>query len=137
MLKLLKDLAVDPMLPIGEDNPLRQVIVNTHSPSVVGQVEESDLILAELRDSSSKAQRRYRYLDFAALPNTWRTTAEGGVRAISKGALVEYLQPYRKDPDLYPPEDEPINVPMRRRRGKRVIDREDLQGYLPFDQDVA
>ncbi len=137
MLKLLKDLAVDPTMPIGEDNPLRQVIVNTHSPSVVGQVEEADLILAELRDSSNIAQPRYRYLDFAALSNTWRTTEEGCVRAVTRGALVEYLQPYRKDLDLHPPEDERISIPMRRRRGKRVIDREDLQAYLPFDQDVA
>ncbi len=136
MLKLLKDLAVDPQTGIGTDNPLRQVIVNTHSPSVVGQVEESDLVLAELRDSSNSNHRRYRYLDFAALPDTWRTT-ECAVRAVKKGTLIEYLQPYRRDPDLYPPEDRRIKAPAHRRRGKRVIDREDLQAYLPFDQNVA
>ncbi|MGD0818971.1 MAG: AAA family ATPase, partial [Methanomassiliicoccales archaeon] len=44
MLKLLKGLCVDPQDPVGADNPLRQVIVNTHSPAVVGLVDDDDLL---------------------------------------------------------------------------------------------
>jgi len=32
MLKLLRNIVVDPELPIDDNNPLRQVIINTHSP---------------------------------------------------------------------------------------------------------
>ena len=38
MLDLLKDLTVDTEEEVGLDNPLRQVIVNTHAPAVVGLV---------------------------------------------------------------------------------------------------
>ena len=58
MLRLLKDLCVDTEDPIGPDNPLRQVIINTHSPTVVGAVEDEDLLVAEARqmaDSSGGA----------------------------------------------------------------------------------
>ncbi|BDA72313.1 hypothetical protein CAL7716_064790 [Calothrix sp. PCC 7716] len=40
-LRLLQDIATDAEEPIGVDNPLRQVIINTHSPSVVTQVRIS------------------------------------------------------------------------------------------------
>lgn len=38
VIELLGDLAVDVQEPVDADNPLRQVIVNTHSPSVVACV---------------------------------------------------------------------------------------------------
>ncbi len=44
ILQLLKDIAVDTEEPVGLDNPLRQIIVNTHSPSVVSQVLDDDLL---------------------------------------------------------------------------------------------
>src|SRR5262249_23318040 len=37
MLRLLQDIAVNVEEPVSPDNPLRQVIVNTHSPAVVMQ----------------------------------------------------------------------------------------------------
>jgi len=40
MLNLLQDIATDVAEPIGPDNPLRQVIGNTHSPAVVSQAPE-------------------------------------------------------------------------------------------------
>lgn len=44
MLDLLRDIAVDPEHEVSPENPLRQVIVNTHSPLVVRQVERDELI---------------------------------------------------------------------------------------------
>lgn len=44
MMQLLRDIAVDTSLPIDKDNPLRQMLVNTHSPVVVQNVQPSDLI---------------------------------------------------------------------------------------------
>ena len=46
MLGLLKAIAVDPTEAVGVENPLRQVIVNTHSPGVVAQVSDQDLLIA-------------------------------------------------------------------------------------------
>jgi predicted ATPase len=40
ILRLLEDIAVDVDEPVGKDNPLRQVIINTHSPVVVNQVND-------------------------------------------------------------------------------------------------
>lgn len=40
MLDLLQDITTDVTEPTGPDNPLRQIIINTHSPSVVSEVPE-------------------------------------------------------------------------------------------------
>jgi predicted ATPase len=47
MVRLLKDFAVDPGLAVDRDNPLRQVIVNTHSPLVFHQVDLDDIVFLE------------------------------------------------------------------------------------------
>ena len=49
MLRLLEDIPADTGEQAGADNPLRQVIINTHSPSVVGQVPDESLLMADLR----------------------------------------------------------------------------------------
>lgn len=46
MVSLLRDLAVDPFETPGMDNPMRQVIVNTHSPAMVQLQRPDDLLLA-------------------------------------------------------------------------------------------
>ena len=38
ILQLLQDIATDPQEPVDDTNPLRQVIVNTHSPALVAEV---------------------------------------------------------------------------------------------------
>jgi predicted ATPase len=45
--KLLQDFSVDPQLAVDEENPLRQVIINTHSPDVVRQLRSSDLLFVD------------------------------------------------------------------------------------------
>lgn len=47
MIRLLRDIALDPNLRVDEDNPLRQVLVNTHSPVVVQNVDPSDLVYVD------------------------------------------------------------------------------------------
>lgn len=47
MVRLLRDIAVDVSEPIDQDNPLRQVAVNTHSPEVVRACSPDDVILVE------------------------------------------------------------------------------------------
>lgn len=65
MIDLLKDLSVQVDAQVDDDNPLRQVIVNTHSPQVVGLVPEGSLLVA-CRDSATGGVR------YAPLSGTWR-----------------------------------------------------------------
>jgi predicted ATPase len=88
MLDLLHEICVDPQFRVDGDNPLRQVIFNTHSPSVVGEVSPEDLVVAEgLRTTGAQHTR------FLAMPDRWRTkpTALRPAKPISLGLLTEYL----------------------------------------------
>lgn len=48
---LLEDFCVDVEHPIGPDNPLRQVIINTHSPDVVRQLGRDDILFVDTVNS--------------------------------------------------------------------------------------
>lgn len=92
MIGLLQDMATDTTEGVGVGNPLRQVIVNTHSPSVVQEVHEADLILARAGDFTTGSQHRVRAVQFGALEGTWRTTqADPPAPTLSKGSLLDYL----------------------------------------------
>lgn len=130
MLNLLQDIAMDADEPIGSDNPLRQVIINTHSPAVVAQIPDDSLLVAESVDMSLSG-KRYKAVRFSPLPDTWRHKKEGGEMAVvSKGRLLSYLNPVT-------PEEPDHGYGVSRRNNKviplkrRVIDRPDLQPYLP------
>ena len=126
ILTLLQDIACDVDEPVGPDNPLRQVIINTHSPSVVTQVPDDSLLVATLgqtiiRDERSMAAR------FGWLPDTWRAQAEPGVAPISKGELLSYLNPTLPSPAE---EDGPSSKSYKPHR--RVIDRPDFRQLMLF-----
>ncbi|MDY7014883.1 MAG: AAA family ATPase, partial [Cyanobacteriota bacterium] len=57
ILELLQDITTDVEKSVNVDNPLRQVIVNTHSPAVVQQVPEDSLLVAELKETVSSGRR--------------------------------------------------------------------------------
>jgi predicted ATPase len=120
MLRLLQDIATDPKEPVDPSNPLRQVIINTHSPVVVGGVPEDSLVIAEPWRQQWRGQD-VQSVRFSALPGVWRTT-NAMVPACPKGKLLSYLNPI-------PPEAEAVSAAERRPR--RVVDREDLQPLLP------
>lgn len=88
MVDLLKQLAVDPTEPIGDGNPVRQVIVNTHSPRfVVGQALD-DLLLAIPR-SLMRDGEEIRSLDLIPMSGSWRKSKSG--YAASKALIGDYL----------------------------------------------
>lgn len=95
MLALVQALATDTAAPVAEDNPLRQVIINTHSPSVVAEVPDASLLVA--REVQKGVDGRFngkkaRCTEFAALAETWRTR-EGAGPILSRGELLQYLNP--------------------------------------------
>lgn len=89
MVTLVRDLAVDPMDTPGPDNPLRQVIVNTHSQSVVQLVGEDDLLLAMARTIVEDGYERNE-LTLRPMATSWRARGNGS-EAIGKADLIPYL----------------------------------------------
>jgi len=122
MLRLLQDIATDTDEPLGDDNPLRQVIINTHSPAVVGEIDPSDILLAESKEDIRADGRRFRRLSFSCLSDTWR--ANTGEMAIAQpGAFLPYLNPNQIQFGS-PATGRASNA---RHRRHRIADREDLQ----------
>ncbi len=72
MVRLVQDLAVDPQLEPGYDNPFRQVIVNTHSPAIVQMVENNDLLFAVAGPRKTPDGTVTRALRLRPLAGTWR-----------------------------------------------------------------
>jgi hypothetical protein len=92
MLRLLQDIATDVDEPIGLGNPLRQVIINTHSPAVVTQIPDDSLLVAELKETV-RSDQQFKRVCFSCLPDTWRQKAPEGVSVVSLGDLLAYLNP--------------------------------------------
>jgi predicted ATPase len=90
MLNLLRDLAVDPMEAPGPDNPVRQVIVNTHSPGVVQVVAPDDLLFATSRSLMGEDGRRHEVLELRPMRDSWRA-GTGHSKPIGKADLIPYL----------------------------------------------
>lgn len=132
MLRLLQDLATDTEEEVGHDNPLRQVIVNTHSPTVVGLVNDADLLVAEPCEVSVN-DRRCRAVKFSWLEGTWRQNMHPDERTLSRGKLRVYLNPLSvaEHMDDEPDEALPKKPAGTQRRPRRVKDRDDLQRFLP------
>ncbi len=111
MIGLLRDIAVDTDRKTGPDNPMRQVIVNTHSPGVVKAVPQDSLIVAEAVDIN-RAGVRSQLLKLRGLNDTWRGHAD----ATSIVPLFGYL-----GVPVTPPTGRPAS-----RSEKRLVDREDV-----------
>ncbi len=124
MLRLLQDLAVDPRQKGDEDNPLRQVIVNTHSPVVAAAVPEESLLVA-IPQTIRRDGKQTSIAAFRWLPGTWRATASPELSTIPLGELVSYLNPLER---TRPAKSESPT------KSRRVIDCPDLQKWLPLGE---
>jgi len=135
MIELLQDIATDVRESVDSDNPLRQVIVNTHSPAVAQQVHEDALLVAEPRELVCSG-RRFNGVRFSCLPDTWRTRkSQERVDTCKLGALLAYLNPVLRSEHSVEEEETPASVSRAKKRtmrAKRVIDRSDVQFYFPW-----
>jgi predicted ATPase len=130
MISLLQDIATDPNEPVGPDNPLRQVIVNTHSPLVVQQVPDDSLLVAETKESFHE-KTRVTGACFSCLPQTWRVEKSPNPeqeRICPKGKLLAYLNPVPQAHDGG--EVGKTGSSRGPRRSRRVVDRKDFQLLL-------
>lgn len=96
ILELLRDMAVDTSEAVGPANPLRQVIVNTHSPAVVAQVDPDSLLFADKVDQDTGGQRSSSVV-FLPLSQTWRARAEPDGKTVQKATVLQFLSPVRDD----------------------------------------
>jgi predicted ATPase len=115
ILQLLQDIATDPEEPADETNPLRQVIINTHSPSVVMAVPDSSILLAKPA-SDIRDGKEFSKVAFACLPKNWRVNADPAQAVVSKGEMLGYLNPAAIVRQW----------PSSTKRSKRVIDHPEL-----------
>lgn len=90
MVRLLEDIAVDPDYEVDDDNPLRQVIINTHSPVVMSNVSRDDLVYIDDTNAGIRGT-----MGRVALPrivaNTWRTRLQKDLLPLSLGEVRPYL----------------------------------------------
>ena len=125
ILDLLQDIAGDTMEPIGPDNPLRQVIVNTHSPSVLQQVPDDSVLFVSSLEAIDGMNNIYRKANFCCLPDTWRNKERNGSNVVAYGDLLVYLN------SVLPRVRYKNNLKTTHRH-VRVVDRDDIQQLLPF-----
>ena len=117
MIRLLQDIAFDPETTLGPENPLRQVVVNTHSPLVVAECPDDSLILAHPVEDV-RSNRVFNKVVFSGLDGTWRTKTVGD--RMSKGELMAFLSPVSLRP--VGPEPQP-----NEKRRRRIRERQDLR----------
>ncbi len=108
MVGLLYSLALSTHEPLDLENPLRQVIVNTHSPLVAQNVGKDDLLFARTSTFEDQGQL-VRGLSLYCVEDSWRAQYFG-TRPEMKGSVLSYLK------GLARPQVE------AERHGERVID---------------
>lgn len=89
MLALLKELAVDTNQPTGEDNPMRQILIATHSPVLVKLEAPDDLIYADIVKVRGPDGKPASTIRCKSLRESWR--CRSGSESIDKGSIVAYL----------------------------------------------
>ena len=129
MLQLLQDIATDTSQPISSENPLRQVVINTHSPAVVGQIPDDSLLVAEPKDMVQNG-RHFHRVCFSYLPETWRVpkAAEreaGGI--VPRGKLISYLNPFPAQEPVASANGHGGEGEKSLVRKRRVVDRADMK----------
>jgi predicted ATPase len=87
--QLVQDLAVDPEDEPGSENPIRQVLINTHSPAIVTLVGKDDLLMATTEICEDGGTERTA-LSLRPMKGSWRAKIIGA-RAIGKADLIPYL----------------------------------------------
>lgn len=92
MNELLHDIAVDVNNEVDADNPLRQVIVATHSPYFVQLQDKEELVLAKGVMKRTDAGEIIQHLECCAYTESWRAR-KGQCDGVDLVSLQTYLLP--------------------------------------------
>ena len=89
--ELLRDYAVDVDDPVGADNPLRQVVLNTHSPEVARQLSFHELVFVERALTKQEGP----ISTFRPISGAWRAElsngTETGAQPLGRQAVVDFI----------------------------------------------
>ncbi|MPZ80004.1 MAG: AAA family ATPase [Actinophytocola sp.] len=88
MVQLVQDLAVDPQTTPGDDNPFRQVVINTHAPAIVQLVDPGDLLFADTAIRKGPDGNTAHVLRLQPMADTWRAK---GHSAVTRADILPYL----------------------------------------------
>ncbi len=92
MIDLLEDMATDTSCEVDEDNPFRQVIINSHAPLVVRNSSDESLYLAKEKESYlPDFGKKVKHTTFSALNKTWKTNNKLA-ESTTKGDIIAYLE---------------------------------------------
>jgi predicted ATPase len=128
---ILQEIAVDVCAPLGPDNPLRQVIINTHSPLVIAQVPDDSLLVAELSETM-KDGLCFKSARFSCLPNTWRHTAQVNISIIDRERLSSYRDPIQQQAPEQHIKETRTKASGAPRRSDETVDQ--MQPNLPYGE---
>lgn len=106
MNQLLHDIAVDPEEAVAPDNPLRQVIVATHSPYFVQLQDKNDLVLARNPAAKGSGENVVFPLRCYPLLDSWRDRSSHDREQQSRGVGMLNVLSY-----MAPPEDRRLRSP--------------------------
>lgn len=90
IVELLKSIVVDVDDEVNEDNPLRQIIINTHSPIVIRNLNKEDLVLA-----TPVRLGMISVTTFSSIRKTWRgDIVQQGLNTppVTTESLIDYLE---------------------------------------------
>ncbi len=90
MLGLLKELAVNPLEPADDDNPMRQIFIATHSPVLVKLESPDDLIYADVVKVRGLDGKPASTIRCKSLIEGWRGKV-AGEEHIDRGSIISYL----------------------------------------------
>lgn len=100
IVELLKGMCVDVTAPVSDDNTLRQIIINTHSPVVIKNLAIDDLVVA-----TPVKLGRVNITTFASIRGTWRSNVPHlGLIAspVTRATLIDYLESTGTDVPISP-----------------------------------
>jgi len=100
ILELLREMAVDPFQPVDEANPLRQIIINTHSPIVVRNLEPDELLVAV-----PVRRQRSSFTAYGAMVNSWRLKISDHSSELTPKVTLAELLDYLHNSDAASAED--------------------------------
>jgi len=130
MVDLLENMATDTDEPVDHDNPLRQVIINTHSPIVASHIPDDTLYLVTEREMFDDTfSKKITFSAFSALSGTWRTDKKL-VETTSLGEIIAYLD---GTTNMQQSKNKTIINPSTTKQVRTVAENIRLQTKLNFD----
>ena len=98
--ELLRDYAVDAREAVAADNPLRQVILNSHSPEMARQFSGDDLLFVERALTSTDGPVTV----FRPIAGTWRANLSDGTKPgtlpVDQQAIADFIGGSPVSPDF-------------------------------------